>query len=649
MRPSRLDSWKEIANYLGCSEKTARRKEVQHGLPVHRMPGGSHSAVFAYVEELNRWIDGRQGSAKGWRQVLGDRGLSQVCAIGLAGVLVVVALVHASGFRVQSDVRLVGSPMRLTQSSSPMLPPVLTDSTNGYFQSQAPGLSSYQILRAGLGGTGTPEVLQTNIENPEPCAIAPSGRAMLVRSVVGARMADAPVFIQPLPSGRAQRLGHVLALDAAWTPDGQQVVFSQQEAVHLIPAAGGASRRAFDVPGRAFGFRWSPDESHLRFTVYDARTASYRIWQTTAQFDKAEPVPLGPASSSQQCCGAWSPDGSVYFFQALVDGVFQVFARHEQRGFWRLGPNRLTQLTSGQFHYRSPVPAFDGKKLLMLAHFPKSEVVYREQVSGRWLPLLEGVGAATASFSPDGTMLAFTRVPGHILWTCRMPGCTDQTQLTFSPHLVTMPRWSPDGAQIAVMFRTPGSSYQVGTVPAQGGRLVHLLPPGEEGADPDWSPDGKLLYFGGVPGVADGSTTSIRLVDLATRQITSIPESEGMYTPKVSPDGRYLAAVTTGPLGLAILDRVSGEWSRLPGMRVGYLNWSESSKNLFVLASSSQGPPKILAVNPASGKHETVAEISSLRQPSFSLGDWMGLAPGDIPLALRDLSTDELVAWQIGR
>lgn len=649
MKRTRLDSWKEIANYLGCSEKTARRKELNYGLPVHRMPGGSHSAVFSYVDELEKWLASGAGSSEGVRQGLPDRGIWQVCAIGLAGVFVVIALVHASGFRVQSDVRLTGSPLRLTQSSSPTLPPILTDSVHAYFQVQAPGSSSYRIVRSDLNSAGPPEVLETTIENPEPCAISPSGHAMLVRSVVGARMADAPVFIQPLPSGRAQRLEGVLALDAAWTPDGRQIVFSQQEAVHLIPAAGGVSRKAFDVPGRAFGFRWSPDGNHLRFTVYDARTASYRIMQTTAQFDDPEPVPLGPESSSQQCCGAWSPDGSVYFFQALFDGVFQVFARHEQRGFWGLGPNRLTQLTSGQVHYRSPVPTFDGKKLLMLAHFPKSEVVYREQASGRWLPLLEGFGAATASFSPDGTMLAFTRLPGHILWTCRMPGCTDQTQLTFSPNLVTMPRWSPDGAQIAVMFRTPGSAYKVGTVPAQGGRLVHLLPPGEEGADPDWSPDGKLLYFGGVPGVADGSTTSIRLVDLATRQITSIPGSEGLYTPRVAPDGRYLAAVTAGQLGLAILERASGEWSRLPGMRVGYLNWSESSEKLFVLASSSLGPPKILAVNPANGKHETVAEISSLRQPSFALGNWMGLAPGDIPLALRDLSTDELVAWQIGR
>ena len=37
----RLDSWKEIANYLQRTVRTVQRWEQTRGLPVYRLPGGS--------------------------------------------------------------------------------------------------------------------------------------------------------------------------------------------------------------------------------------------------------------------------------------------------------------------------------------------------------------------------------------------------------------------------------------------------------------------------------------------------------------------------------------------------------------------------------------------------------------------------------
>lgn len=42
-----LDSWKEIAAYLGRSEKTCRRLEKDLGLPVHRLEDSPKARVFA--------------------------------------------------------------------------------------------------------------------------------------------------------------------------------------------------------------------------------------------------------------------------------------------------------------------------------------------------------------------------------------------------------------------------------------------------------------------------------------------------------------------------------------------------------------------------------------------------------------------------
>lgn len=52
----RLDSWKAIAAYLGRDAGTVRRWERTRGLPVHRVPGGKGSSVFAYTSEIDAWL-----------------------------------------------------------------------------------------------------------------------------------------------------------------------------------------------------------------------------------------------------------------------------------------------------------------------------------------------------------------------------------------------------------------------------------------------------------------------------------------------------------------------------------------------------------------------------------------------------------------
>ena len=51
----RLDSWKEIANFLNKDPRTAQRWERERGLPVHRYPGDKSGGVFAYKSEIEAW------------------------------------------------------------------------------------------------------------------------------------------------------------------------------------------------------------------------------------------------------------------------------------------------------------------------------------------------------------------------------------------------------------------------------------------------------------------------------------------------------------------------------------------------------------------------------------------------------------------
>src|ERR1051325_4990333 len=52
----RLDSWKAIAAYLGRDAGTVRRWERARGLPVHRVPGGKGTSVYAFTAEIDNWL-----------------------------------------------------------------------------------------------------------------------------------------------------------------------------------------------------------------------------------------------------------------------------------------------------------------------------------------------------------------------------------------------------------------------------------------------------------------------------------------------------------------------------------------------------------------------------------------------------------------
>ena len=55
----RLDSWKEIATYLGRDVTTVQRWERQEGMPVHRHLHHKRGSVYALSSELDAWRQGR--------------------------------------------------------------------------------------------------------------------------------------------------------------------------------------------------------------------------------------------------------------------------------------------------------------------------------------------------------------------------------------------------------------------------------------------------------------------------------------------------------------------------------------------------------------------------------------------------------------
>jgi TolB-like protein len=64
-RGRRLESWKEIAAYLGREVTTAQRWEKREGLPVRRLPHARSGSVSAYTSELDAWREARERGVPG--------------------------------------------------------------------------------------------------------------------------------------------------------------------------------------------------------------------------------------------------------------------------------------------------------------------------------------------------------------------------------------------------------------------------------------------------------------------------------------------------------------------------------------------------------------------------------------------------------
>jgi Tol biopolymer transport system component len=181
------------------------------------------------------------------------------------------------------------------------------------------------------------------------------------------------------------------------------------------------------------------------------------------------------------------------------------------------------------------------------------------------------------------------------------------------------------------------------TVSAEGGSPREMMPENSPAQwDPAWSPDGTKIVFGG-PASDPGST--IQILDVRTHQVSTLPDSKDLFSPRWSPDGRCLVAMPSNSRSLMLFDFSSQKWEEIAKTSMGFPNWSKNGEYIYFLHEEDQ--PSVMRIRIRDRKIERVADLKNFRQTGY-WGVWLGMAPDDSPLLLRDTGTQEIYAldWQ---
>lgn len=119
-----------------------------------------------------------------------------------------------------------------------------------------------------------------------------------------------------------------------------------------------------------------------------------------------------------------------------------------------------------------------------------------------------------------------------------------------------------------------------------------------------------------------------------SRQASIVPGSQGLYSPRWSPDGRYLAALSCDSKKIVIFDFKSQKWSDWvigPGL-YGYPAWSRDGKHLYFDTYAMEAPG-YYRIKLGQTRPELIVDLKDLkRNLGRQKGTWSGITPDDSTL-----------------
>jgi Tol biopolymer transport system component len=671
----RLESWKEIAVFIGRDERTAMRWE-EKGMPVRRDPG---KRVYGSRAEIRRWIvrhpetalnDEEAGGNKGFRDSItkveseisnrrsrerddapptnpGRRRI--LWAAGTIFAILVVALLGVWGVRVL----VVRSHASASLSAGRFVQ--LTDDGHNKHNLRTDGRTLYfneiqgirQVLMFTTTHGGPIREIDTPFSNVWLHDVSHDGKNLLVTSFEGIEP-EQPLWTIPTQGGMPQRVGTTTCSSARWSPNDGEIACTSQDRIVLFDLDGTNIRTLGSFPSPPRNLTWSPDGTRLRFVLSEPASLIGSPWELILEKDSRTTASAAHRLTlAYDCCNdwGWTLDGKSFAFTTRIDpkkpGVF-VLPQDEQVS----DPlSRQLEVPVGIGRVDSLAPGRVGREIyLLIGSAWRGELVKLDPKRNTLETFLNGMSACYISYSRDGQWIAYVNSVDGSLWRSRADG-TDAHLLTPPSFDVELPSWSPDGKQVAFTARKPGKLWRIYLVGRDGGDLKEASTGDNNQGAPTWSPDGKSIVYANIE-CRDSRVCGVHRLDLDSGKLEMVPGSGGFRTARWSPDGKYIAALQVEKHELMLYEFSTGRWKKLADSVTGDdINWSNDSRYAYVDSPQAE-KPIIERIRVADGKRATVGNLSLLQPLGGAASMWFGVTPNGSLILLHFVNTTEVYALE---
>ncbi len=569
-----LESWKEIASYLGRDVSTVRRWEKFEGLPVRRYQHQERSSVYAYPSELEAWKAARQPgldqavAVMPWRRPIPALGFALTLLLALVSVAsgpILTppgALAQESGGMTARQV-WAGPKVQLLGSLSP---------DGRYLTSVDMRATGNLMIRDIAAGTNRILTDKTGWDSNEYAWISifsPDGEQVAYTWFSTEKYPDSDDVSYELRiinrdgSGmrRLFRNQEISYLEPhGWTPDGRWILAllntrsPSTYQIAFISADDGSVRvlKSFDWR-RPRNMSLSPDGKSIVYDFPPSEDSPQRdIFLLAA--DGSREVTL-VKHGTHDLNPVWTPAGDEIVFTSDRSG---------QPGLWKLpvrgdGRAGAPRMVKPNFGMRRPMGFTPEGALYYGLEIGQNDVymaTLKPNASGYLSPPAPAVesymgGNSVPDWSPDGEYLSYLSRRGPSVRGRRSrvlvirslrTGEERELQPEINLMQLSVPRWSPDSRSLVTLAQDRNRRFDFYQIDAETGATKMLVDSPGDGAGqrvPVMLPDGKSLIHERKPWGAPDLILIVR--NLETGSERTLYRSRHIHAWSLSPDGRQVA------------------------------------------------------------------------------------------------------------